>query len=45
MNQPHQGDQGVEAVMSAVVGVLAMLAIINAALGQLRVWLRSEPGR
>ena len=42
--QPYRGDRGVEAVMSTVVGVLAMLAIINAALGQLRAWLRSHPG-
>lgn len=29
--------------MASVVGVLAMLAIINAALGQLREWLRASP--
>lgn len=44
MNHPHRGDRGIEAVMSTVVGVLAMLAIINAALGQLREWLRVHPG-
>lgn len=43
MSEQHRGDRGVEAVMTSVVGVLAMLAIINAALGQLREWLRGGP--
>lgn len=43
MSERHRGDRGVEAVMTSVVGVLAMLAIINAALGQLREWLRGDP--
>ena len=43
MSTQSRGDRGVEAVMASVVGVLAMLAIINAALGQLREWLRQPP--
>ena len=43
MADTRRGDRGVEAVMTSVVGVLAMLAIINAALGQLREWLRVGP--
>ena len=44
MSDSNRGDRGVEAVMTSVVGVLAMLAIINAAIGQLREWLRTSPG-
>ena len=43
MNEMTPSHKGIEAVMTSVVGVLAMLAIINAALRQLREWLRASP--